>query len=487
MARTSSDTFSDWDSSLNIASLIEDYQAGIRPEQVVHSIYERIEAYKKVQPSVWIHIQPLADVLHAVEELQSRWPVESSRPSLWGIPFSVKDSIDVAGIQTTVGCPALAFTPTTSAPVYQKCIDAGGIFIGKTNLEQLATGATGCRSPYGTLHSTFSEDYIVGGSSSGAAVSVSAGLVSFALGSDTAGSTRIPALFNGLVGFKPTKGTVSARGVYPACLHQDCVSFLALTIEDAESAWKACRGYDKEDLFAKRALPETTRRAQTSTFRFCVPPDSILDACTPVYRQQFNQVTRKLEEAGGKLVTLDWTPFAGANDLLYNSTFLLERLTILPEGWFDENKQLLHPVTRKIFEGAASSKSTAVDVFRDLHKQARYKREVEDILCPDKIDSSEGMTVIVVPTAASHPTIEEVTQDPIGENARLGIFSWFANVLDLVGVAVPCGSYEIEVEGERPTRLPFGVTILADCGMDQELLTMVKSFEEVLGSLECNR
>jgi allophanate hydrolase len=483
MADDTFEEFSSWDSSLSVSSLAEDYRAGIQPEQVVQAIYARIAAYKEVQPSVWIHLQPLDIVLCAAKEIHARWPEEASRPPLWGIPFSVKDSIDVAGIPTTVGCPALAYTPATSAAVYQKCIDAGGLFIGKTNLEQLATGATGCRSPYGTLHSTFSKLHIVGGSSSGGAVSVSEGLVSFALGSDTAGSIRIPALYNGLVGFKPTKGTVSARGLFPACAHQDCASFLALTTEDAENVWKICKGFDREDIFAKRPVPERPKHQPFSSFRFGIPPESVLDTCTPIYRQQFNQVIKTLKESGGKLIELDWTPISGANELLYNSTFLSERLTILPEGWFDKNKNLLHPVTRQIFEGAIATKSPAVNVFRDLHKQAKYKREVENMLFPGGADGEE-LTVIVVPTAPSHPTIEEVMRDPIGTNASLGVFSWFANVLDLVGLAIPCGSYEVEVEGERPLRLPFGVTILAGCGLDQELLTMGKALEEDLGSLE---
>lgn len=164
-----------------------DYDAGISPSMVVQAIYERIEAYKAVQPSVWIHLRPRQEVMRAATELSTCWPDPESRPPLWGIPFSVKDSIDIAGIPTTGACPPLAFTPSTSATVYQRCIDAGALFIGKTNMEQLATGMTGCRSPFGTLHSTFSKSYVVGGSSSGSAVTVSEDLVSFSLGSDTAG------------------------------------------------------------------------------------------------------------------------------------------------------------------------------------------------------------------------------------------------------------------------------------------------------------
>jgi allophanate hydrolase len=387
----------------------------------------------------------------------------------------------------------LAFTPDSSAPVYQHCIDAGALFIGKTNMEQLATGMTGCRSPYGTLHSTFSKFHIVGGSSSGSAVTVSEGLVSFSLGSDTAGSIRVPALYNGIVGFKPTKGTVSARGVAPACLHQDCVSFLALTTEDAGKVWRVCKGFDPGDFFAKRPFPPSASRRQSikepsssfepRKFRFGIPPDSALEVCSPIYRKQFAQIAQALQTAGGKLVDLNWTPFAAANELLYNSSFVVERLTILPDGWFENNKQFLHPVTRAVFEGALARKSTAVDLFKDLHKQAEFKRAVEDILNFDE-DAEEHLTVMVVPTAPFHPTIEEVGKDPVGLNGRLGAFAHFANVLDLTGVAVPCGSYDSEVEGGNKIRLPFGVTLLAGTRLDEELLGLVKMIEDVLRDVD---
>ncbi|PQE31025.1 allophanate hydrolase protein [Rutstroemia sp. NJR-2017a WRK4] len=470
-----------WDSSLNIPSLLMDYEVGITPQLVVQAIYDRIEAYKEVQSCVWIYLRPIGEVMQAAHALYTRWPDASNRPPLWGVPFSVKDSINVAGIPTTTGCPALAFTPTSSAPVFQHCIDAGGLFIGKTNMEQLATGMTGCRSPFGTLHSTFSKSHIVGGSSSGSAVSVSENLVSFSLGSDTAGSIRVPALFNGLVGFKPTKGTVSARGVSPACLHQDTVSFLAVTTEDAETVWKVCEGYDKADFFAKPShlrqpfLPLSLSNGKTA-FRFGTPPASALEACSSIYRRQFAVAVSVLKSLGGKAIEINWSPFALANDLLYNGTFVLERLTTLPEGWFDKNKDLLHPTIREVFEGVIARKSSAVDVFRDLHKQAEYKRLVEDILTYDEKD---GITVMIVPSAPFHPTIEEVSKDPIGINLRLGAFAHFANVLDLVGVAVPCGTYE-----EKGVRLPFGITVLAGTGLDGQLLELSKLIEGDLGDLE---
>jgi allophanate hydrolase len=472
-----------WDSSLSITSLLQDYEAGIKPQHVVQAIFDRIDAYKQVQPSVWIHLQSIGEVMKAANELSIRWPDPKNRPPLYGVPFSVKDSINISDIPTTTGCPPLAFTPTASAPVYQSCIDAGGLFIGKTNMEQLATGITGCRSPFGTLHSTFSKIHIVGGSSSGSAVTVSQGLVSFSLGSDTAGSIRVPASFNGICGFKPTKGTVSARGVSPACLHQDCVSFLAANVEDAEKVWKVCKGFDKGDFFAKLPTALPTRKPKRLRFIFGVPPASALEICSVPFKKQFAEVIEIMKKSGGRLVDLEWNPFAAANELLYNSSFVMERLTILPDGWFTENRQLLHPVTRQVFEGALARNSSAVDLFKDLHKQAEYKRAVESILTLEEDIENEvdEVTLMVVPTTPFHPTIKEVEEDPIGINGRLGGFAHFANVLDLVGIAMPCGTYEIEerVEGKQ-TRLPFGVTVLAGAGLDGELLSVAAMLEEAL-------
>ncbi|KAL5313868.1 hypothetical protein ACEPPN_018291 [Leptodophora sp. 'Broadleaf-Isolate-01'] len=496
MLKTPEDSDMDrWDSSLNISSLMLDYDAGIKPQHVIQAVYDRIEAYKSIQPSVWIHLQPLGEVMRAANELYTKWPDANNRPPLWGVPFSVKDSINIANIPTTTGCPALAFTPNVSAPVYQHCIDAGALFIGKTNMEQLATGMTGCRSAYGTLHSTFSKSHIVGGSSSGSAVSVSEGLVSFSLGSDTAGSIRVPALFNGLVGFKPTKGTVSARGVSPACLHHDCVSFLTTNIADAERVWDVCRGFDEGDFFAKlpsqiRIPPQTQKQSQQQLrFRFGVPPASALEICSPTYRKIFAQIIASIEKHGGELVEIDWTPFQAANELLYNSSFVLERMTIFPEGWFEANKQLLHPVTREVFESVVDRAKTtsAVDVFRDLHKQVEYVRKVRGILTlEEEVEKGvDEITVLVVPTTPWHPTIREVEGDPVAINGRLGAFAHFGNVLDLVGVAVPSGRYKVDGEGgEGKVELPIGITVLAGMGFDRELLRLVGGWEDWLDDLD---
>lgn len=491
-----------WDSSLNVQSLVDDYEAGIKPQHVIQAIYDRIEAYKEVQPSLWIHLQPIGKVMRAANELHTRWPDVDMRPPLWGIPFSVKDNIDVAGIPTTNSLPALAFTPKESASTYQKCIDAGALFIGKTNMEQLATGMTGCRSPYGTLHSTFSKVHAVGGSSSGSAVSVSANLVSFSLGSDTAGSIRLPAVFNGIVGFKPTKGTVSARGVFPACQHQDTIGFHVSSVADAKTVWEVCEGFDNDDFFSKRPSaprepimhgepPKSARKSGCYLAPLiATPPPSALEACSPPYLKRFNQVIDALESfhygtyVTGRRVNLGWTPFATASSLLYEKSFVLERLTILPEGWFETNKQLMHPVTRQVFESALARKTSAIDVFRDLHTQAECKRIVENMMTYEHNQDTNAykLTVMVVPTAPFHPTIEEVEKNPIAVGSKLGEFAHFANVLDLCAVAVPCGTYEVDEVDEvgQKIRLPFGVTILAGHELDEQLLDIAGTVENML-------
>ena len=471
-----------WDSTLSITSLHADYEAGISPTTVINAIYDRIEAYRDVQPSLWIYLQPLLTTIQAAKAIEARWPDPSSRPPLWGVPFSVKDNIDIASIPTTCGLPAIAVvnTPSASAPSYQSCIEAGALFIGKTNMEQLATGMTGCRSPYGTLHSTWSKDHVVGGSSSGSAVSVAAGLVSFSLGSDTAGSIRVPASFNGIVGFKPTKGTVSARGVVPACRHQDTVGFLALNVEDAEAVWRVCRGFDERDPFAKSSFVVRPSDGKGLKVRFGFPPSEVLhETCSHDHLKALVRAVHGIRGEKRKLVDLNWEPFEEANELLYNRSFVLERLTIMPDGWFEKNKEELHPVTRQVFEGVLKRESTAVDVFKDLHKQAEVKRMVEGLLTFEEEAEENVLTVMVVPTTPFHPTIKEVEEDPIGINGKLGIFAHFANVLDLVGIALPAGSYSIPDGNGRESRLPFGITVLARAGLEEELIKLAKELAGV--------
>ena len=358
-----------WDGHLDITSLRDAYAHGLSAAEVVDKVYGRIEAYHEIQPSVWIHLQSKEAVVAAAKELETRFPDKETRPSLFGIPFSIKDNIDIAGIPTTTACPPLARTPKESALVYRKLIEQGGLFVGKTNLEQLATGMTGCRSPYGTLSSVYHKDYTVGGSSSGSSVSVAAGLVSFSIGSDTAGSGRLPAAFNGIVGWKPTKGTVSVAGVTPACQSQDCIAVLTKDVEDSRVIWRSIRGYDENDIYAKPEPYLYRPSTPAATFTFGVPSAEALAVCSQPYRVLFDEAVGTLQAIGGILKPIDWMPFENAGKLLYEGTFVAERLAGLPDGWLEASKELLHPVIRQIFEGAANRKTTATQVFRDLHAQ----------------------------------------------------------------------------------------------------------------------
>jgi Asp-tRNA(Asn)/Glu-tRNA(Gln) amidotransferase A subunit family amidase len=253
-------------------------------------------------------------------------------------------------------------------------MEQGAIFVGKTNLDQLATGLTGARSPYGIPRSVFNSKYISGGSSSGNCVSVGANLVSFSLATDTAGSGRVPSGFNGVVGYKPTRGIISARGVTPACLSLDCVAIITRNISDARTVWQICESYDEEDRYARIAYPLEkpvhSLGAQARAFNFGIPPPEALAACSPVWRRKFNDAVKQLQSIGGTLRPLDWTPFDKAGQLLYDGTLVSERLASLPDCWLDQYRDHLHPVIREIFEKVVARQSTAVDAYRDMQAKA---------------------------------------------------------------------------------------------------------------------
>ncbi|KAI9841128.1 MAG: hypothetical protein M1837_000972 [Sclerophora amabilis] len=475
-----------WDGNLGIEALQADYRRGLSPVTVIETLFEKIQAYQKIDPAVWIHLLPKEDMLKSAADLLERFPEKRKLPPLFGVPFSVKDSIDIAGTPTTTACPPLAFMPSKSAIVYQRVVEQGALFIGKTNLDQLATGLTGCRSPFGIPRSVFSKKHISGGSSSGNAVSVGAGLVSFSLATDTAGSGRVPASFNGVVGFKPTRGTVSFQGVTPASLSLDCCSFVARNVDDARTVWNVCEGYDASDRYAKSTppvlQPVNALGTQAKTFKFGIPPPEALSVCSQVYRQQFSNTVILLQKLGGILTPVDWCPFERAGDLLYEGTFVSERLASLPDGWVQNNGHHLHPVIREIFENVEARNSSAVQAYRDLQAKALLTREVENIFSPRE----GGITVLVVPTAPVHWTVEEVLADPIKKNSVLGAFTHMGNVLDLTGIAVPAGTYEVESPGSGDpentgkVRLPFGVTLLGGSRTDSTILEIAGRFEEYL-------
>lgn len=476
----------EWDGDLRISSLHQAYRAGLTPVKVIEALYTKIAAYETVNPNAWIHAVPKATALAAAQDLMAQYPDRSALPPLFGIPFTVKDSIDIASLPTTTACPPLSHIPSVSAPIYSLVTDAGALFLGKVNLDQLATGLSGCRSPFGTSSSVFHPSFISGGSSSGSAVTVGAHLASFSLATDTAGSGRVPAMFNGVVGFKPTRGTVPFVGITPACLSLDCVAVIAQTVSDARAVWQVIETFDPRDPYAKPPLCKALRPVhsigpQATTFRFGIPPPEALSVLSPAYHRLFLKTVGKLQSLGGQLRQIDYSPFEAAGNLLYDGSFVCERLASLPspaDQWLAKTAPHLKPVITDIFTAVLARKAGPADVYRDLQTQARLTALVRNTT----FSAGEGgVDVVVLPTAPTHFTIEEMEADPIRKNSFLGTFTHSGNVLDLCAVACPADTYEAGelVEGAEG-KLPFGVMFLGVGGSDADVLEVARRFEGVV-------
>ncbi|KAE9980846.1 hypothetical protein EG328_011982 [Venturia inaequalis] len=462
--------------SMDLRSLKQQYKQGtVDPRTLVGTIFDRIQAYQLKDPSVWIFLRQQADVMKDAIELTSRW-AGKALPPLYGIPFAVKDNIDVAGMTTTVACAEYAYIAQDTAPVVAALLAAGAILIGKTNMDQFATGLSGCRSPHGSPRSVYGGgSYISGGSSSGSGVSVAADLVSFSLGTDTAGSGRVPAAFNGIVGFKPTKGTLSARGVVPACRSLDTLSIFAHTTNDARAIWQIADCYDPEDSYAK--LPSTLpllaseyRGVKGAGFTFAIPPTSALKACSEAFQKLFASSIATVTKTGGRLQPLseeEYAPFKAASDLLYTGSLVYERIASIGPAFIDSNLTALHPTTRALFTSVSQRPPKPWQIFEDQMKQATYTRQVQQLFAK-KID------VLLLPTVPFHPTLEQMEKDPIGLNAQMGVFTHFANVLDLCAVSLNAGFYE-GVGGEG--MMPFGVQLVCGSGLDGKVFDIAKVVE----------
>ncbi|KAH8647665.1 amidase signature domain-containing protein [Xylariales sp. PMI_506] len=477
---TPHDTPPIWDDkSLDITTLLSTFrEQGLTPTQVVEVVYRRIEDYQKKDQSVWIHLRPKAEVLGDAAALEVKYSGQNPEclPVLYGIPFAVKDNFDVAGIETTAACPAYAYVPNTTSPSVRLLLDEGALLIGKTNMDQLATGLSGCRSPYGTPASVFGDGkYISGGSSSGSGVAVAAGLVSFSLGTDTAGSGRVPAALNGIVGYKPTKGTLSARGVVPACRSLDTVSIFATSVEDARKVWYVLDVFDEEDTYAKppASLPLALadyRPLHGSGFIFAVPPASALEMLWPAYRSEFQSVIFRLQSLGGQLQQLSeeqYRPFRTATKLLYNGTLVTERIACIDPVFVQENLDQLHPTTKTLFEAVLRRESKPWDVFSDQLAQAEASREAARLFS----EHQGKVDVLVTPTVPSHPMIVEMEAEPIAANAMMGEFTHFGNVLDLCSISVNAGL--------ASNGMPFGVSLVCAGGLDGKMFDLAEAFEHI--------
>lgn len=442
------------DLSLDITSLHRLYRERVlTPSELVDIVCTRIAG--EDTHHAWITRLTREEMLDYAHPLKDRNPVDLP---LYGIPFAIKDNIDLARVPTTAACPDYAYTPSTSATVVQRLIDAGAIPIGKTNLDQFATGLVGTRSPYGACRNSFDPDYIAGGSSSGSAVATALGQVSFALGTDTAGSGRVPAAFNNLIGLKPTRGLFSTSGVVPACRTLDCVSVFTLTAADARTVLEVAAGFDPADPNSRPV--RSGRAALMSPFRFLVPPAAQLEFFgNREYAALFNQALDRLTSLGGQRVEIDFTPFLEAARLLYEGPWLAERYIAIRQV-IEDQPEALHPVTRAII--AKGREFSAIDVFSAMYRLAELRRAVEPIF--------ERVDVIVTPTTGSIYRIAEIEADPLRLNTNLGYYTNFMNLLDLAAVAVPAGFV--------PDGLPFGITLFADAFSERALLMLAACFEQ---------
>jgi allophanate hydrolase len=430
------------------------------------SISETIAAlYRDLESAplapVWISLVPREAAL-----AQARIFENSSGLPLAGATFAVKDNIDVAGLPTTAGCPAFAYTPSVSATVVQRLQNAGAVLIGKTNMDQFATGLVGTRSPFGACSSVFDDRYISGGSSSGSAVAVAKGLVTFSLGTDTAGSGRVPAAFNNLIGLKPTRGLVSATGVVPACRTLDCVSIFAHSARQAYEVWRVAKGFDSLDPFSRVPRPgEDAAPWLNSVVRIGVPRSGQFaffgdDEAETLYWK----AVRKVEQLGGKRVEIDFSIFRCAADLLYDGPWVAERLAAIRQ-FAQAHANEMNPVVRGIIAGA--ERYSAVDAFAGSYRLQELLREAGE--------QWAAMDVLLLPTAGTIYTHEQVAASPVELNKNLGYYTNFVNLMDLAAVAAPAGF--------RSNGLPFGISFIGRAYSDEALLALAHRFSGDEGPL----
>jgi allophanate hydrolase len=403
-------------------------------------------------PAIWIarlgpeHQRAFIDAARSLPE---------SAP-LRGRTFAIKDNIDLAGVPTTAACREFAYTPSASATVVQRLLDAGAVPLGKTNLDQFATGLVGVRSPYGVPKNPFNAEYIPGGSSSGSAVAVATGLCDFSLGTDTAGSGRVPAAFNSLIGLKPTRGLLSTRGVVPACRSLDCVSIFTRTVTEAARILSVAAAFDPEDPFSRRATPPVPDEPWPP--RVGVPRAALLEFfCDSGAAKLFAAAVDRWRALGAIVVEIDFAPFLAAARLLYEGPWVAERYAAI-RSFMEAQPDALHPITRQIIAGAKSL--TAVGAFEAMYQLAALRRRAERVW--------SDIDVMVTPTAGTIYTVAQVEADPIQLNSNLGYYTNYLNLLDLCGMAVPAGFL--------PNGLPWGVSLVAPAFCDDRVLRLGARF-----------
>ena len=444
--------------SFEITALHNAYREGMTRQAVITEVYKRLELI--ADPGIFIHLRDKAEVM---EEANSLPPFDLKAYPLWGIPFAIKDNIDLAGTPTTAACPAYAYTPEVDAFAVSALKAAGAIPIGKTNLDQFATGLVGVRSPYPPPKNAVDPSIVPGGSSAGSAVSVAHGTVTFALGTDTAGSGRVPAALNNIVGLKPTLGALSNTGVVPACRTLDTISIFALTVADAWTAFQVAAKYDGEDAFARKfAAPSLT--TPPPVIRVGVPDTVTREFFGDEFQAaSFDAALNDLSQIGADIVELDFTPFYQVAEMLYEGAWVAERLSVV-DDLLAKTPQAVHPVTRQIISGGANL--TAVDAFRGIYRLAELNRKAEPLL--DQVD------MLCVPTIPTIYSVKDLEDDPVGPNSRFGTYTNFVNLMDMCGIAVPCSP--------RKDGRPGSVTLLASAGQDAAIAALANTLQKQLGS-----
>jgi len=434
----------------------------LTPLQLVESIWERSQ--ETSEHNIWIRQLTIGEIKLYLNNLENS---SIDDLPLYGIPFAIKDNIDLAGIPTTAACSAFEYVPEKSAYVVEQLIKAGAIPIGKTNMDQFATGLVGTRSPepWGSCKNAFNEKYISGGSSSGSAVSVALGLASFSLGTDTAGSGRVPAAFNNLIGVKPSKGLLSMSGVVPACRSLDCVNIFALTTDDANAILEQAAIYDENDQYARENPFENNLRhygLPNERFTFAVPKADQLDFFGNNSAQAlFEKSVEQMQALGGVKQELDFTLFLQAAKLLYEGPWVAERYVAIEDIIQQQPDELL-PVIKTIVSGAENK--TAMDAFKAEYQMQVYRAQAKKILAE--------FDFLLTPTVGTIYTIDEVNADPIAKNSNLGYYTNYMNLLDCACVAVPGGFLD--------NKLPWGISLVSNAMNDRKLLSYANKWQQQL-------
>lgn len=451
--------------SFDFQSLTSKYHDGtLKPTEVVREVFARIQA--RGDDHVWTYLLPQTDVMRTASALEARHAARNRSGEdlpLYGLPFAIKDNIDVAGMPTTAACPSYKYTANRTATVVQRLIDAGAILIGKTNLDQFANGLVGVRSPYGVSRNAVDPRYIPGGSSPGSGVAVGAGLVSFALGTDTGGSGRVPAAYNNVIGLKPTRGLLSTTGLIPVNRGVDCPSVFALTCDDAHDVLAAARGYDPEDPFSHDGDCDLAP-PPLSQFRFGLPSKQLLtffgDA---VAEKAFWNNVEILKSMGGSPVEIDFSPFLEAGRLLFGGPWVAERLIPVKELFFS-NPDALYPTTRTIFERAA--KLTAIDAYEGLYRLAELKVQTAH--------EWRKMDCLIVPTTGTLYTVDQLEAEPIQRNTDMGYYTYYVNLLVLGAIAVPGKT--------RSDGLPSSISVIGPALKDGMIRRIGSKFHLLCGA-----